>query len=82
MMRTEELQDRLCSIFAETLNLDEAVSPDVDFFEMGGHSLLATRIAGRIRDELQLKVRVIQFFDNPTPRSLAVTIAADNPEIH
>lgn len=42
MMRIKELQDRLCSIFADTLNLDGAVSPDVDFFELGRHSLLAT----------------------------------------
>jgi amino acid adenylation domain-containing protein/non-ribosomal peptide synthase protein (TIGR01720 family) len=64
---TEEV---LCSLFADLLGLEE-VGIDVDFFDHGGHSLLATRLTGRIRNRLDVDVKVTTVFRNPTVAQLA-----------
>ncbi|MDN3028479.1 non-ribosomal peptide synthetase [Streptomyces sp. S.PB5] len=68
--RTEEV---LCRLYADLLGLDE-VGIDVDFFDLGGHSLLATRLIGRIRNELDVDVKVTTVFRSPTVAQLAVHI--------
>ncbi|MFZ4185399.1 amino acid adenylation domain-containing protein, partial [Streptomyces pseudogriseolus] len=67
---TEEV---LCRLFAELLGLEE-VGIDIDFFDHGGHSLLATRLTGRIRNELDVDVKVTTVFRHPTAAQLAVQI--------
>ncbi|MEW2159999.1 amino acid adenylation domain-containing protein [Streptomyces sp. NPDC007189] len=67
---TEEV---LCRLFADLLGVEE-VGIDVDFFDHGGHSLLATRLTGRIRNELDVDVKVTTVFRNPTVAQLAVQI--------
>ncbi|MFD0376783.1 amino acid adenylation domain-containing protein [Streptomyces sp. NPDC127112] len=68
---TEEV---LCRLFAELLGVEE-VGIDVDFFDHGGHSLLATRLTGRIRNALDVDVKVTTVFRNPTAARLAEQIA-------
>ncbi|MCF3179256.1 amino acid adenylation domain-containing protein [Streptomyces polychromogenes] len=68
---TEEV---LCRLFAELLGVQE-VGIDVDFFDHGGHSLLATRLTGRIRNALDVDVKVTTVFRNPTVARLAEQIA-------
>ncbi|MFJ8211213.1 amino acid adenylation domain-containing protein [Streptomyces sp. NPDC096033] len=68
---TEEV---LCRLFAELLGVEE-VGIDVDFFDHGGHSLLATRLTGRIRNALDVDVKVTTVFRNPTVARLAEQIA-------
>ncbi|HEU5472375.1 MAG TPA: amino acid adenylation domain-containing protein [Actinophytocola sp.] len=67
---TEEV---LCRLFAELLGVAE-VGIDVDFFSHGGHSLLATRLIGRIRNELNVDVKVTTVFRSPTVAQLAAQI--------
>ncbi|MFF0885028.1 amino acid adenylation domain-containing protein [Streptomyces sp. NPDC003456] len=67
---TEEV---LCRLFAELLGVAE-IGIDADFFDRGGHSLLATRLAGRIRNELDVDVKVTTVFRNPTVAQLASRI--------
>ncbi|NGN63412.1 amino acid adenylation domain-containing protein [Streptomyces sp. A7024] len=66
-------EEVLCRLFAELLGMEE-VGIDVDFFGHGGHSLLATRLIGRIRNELNVDVKVTTVFRNPTVAQLAEQI--------
>jgi acyl carrier protein len=66
-------EEVLCRLFAELLGVEE-VGIDIDFFEHGGHSLLATRLIGRIRNELNVDVKVTTVFRNPTVAQLAPRI--------
>jgi amino acid adenylation domain-containing protein len=66
-------EEVLCRLFADLLGVQE-VGIDVDFFKNGGHSLLATRLIGRIRNELDVDVKVTTVFRNPTVAQLAERI--------
>jgi amino acid adenylation domain-containing protein/non-ribosomal peptide synthase protein (TIGR01720 family) len=66
-------EEVLCRLFAELLGVEE-VGIDVDFFAHGGHSLLATRLIGRIRNELDVDVKVTTVFRNPTVAQMAARI--------
>ena len=66
-------EEVLCRLYADLLGLEE-VGIDVDFFDLGGHSLLATRLTGRIRNELDVDVKVTTVFRSPTVAQLAVQI--------
>ncbi|MEV7543508.1 amino acid adenylation domain-containing protein [Streptomyces sp. NPDC089915] len=67
-------EETLCGLFADLLGVDE-IGIDVDFFDHGGHSLLATRLTGRIRNALDVDVKVTTVFRNPTVAQLAEQIA-------
>ncbi|MET9608865.1 amino acid adenylation domain-containing protein [Streptomyces sp. NPDC006512] len=66
-------EEVLCRLFADLLDVEE-VGIDVDFFDHGGHSLLATRLIGRIRNALDVDVKVTTVFRNPTVAQLAEQI--------
>ncbi|MEV8320774.1 amino acid adenylation domain-containing protein [Streptomyces sp. NPDC059900] len=66
-------EEVLCRLFAELLGVAE-VGIDIDFFDHGGHSLLATRLIGRIRNELNVDVKVTTIFRSPTVAQLAERI--------
>jgi acyl carrier protein len=66
-------EEVLCRLFAELLGVEE-IGIDVDFFAHGGHSLLATRLIGRIRNELDVDVKVTTVFRNPTVAQMAARI--------
>ncbi|MGW5410376.1 amino acid adenylation domain-containing protein [Actinomadura geliboluensis] len=70
----DEREEVLCRLFAELLEM-ERIGIDADFFALGGHSLLATRLIGRIRNELNLDVKVATVFRNPTVAQLAARLA-------
>ncbi|AOR31555.1 non-ribosomal peptide synthetase [Streptomyces fodineus] len=63
-------EEVLCRLFAELLGREE-IDIDTDFFAVGGHSLLATRLTGRIRNALNVDVKVTTVFRNPTVARLA-----------
>ncbi|GAA0297708.1 hypothetical protein GCM10010302_40430 [Streptomyces polychromogenes] len=67
-------EETLCGLFADLLGVEE-IGIDVDFFDHGGHSLLATRLTGRIRNALDVDVKVTTVFRNPTVAQLAEQIA-------
>nr|WP_275410164.1 non-ribosomal peptide synthetase [Streptomyces sp. SID14478] len=71
-------EEVLCRLFAELLGVAE-VGIDIDFFDHGGHSLLATRLIGRIRNELDVDVKVTTVFRNPTVAQLAARIEEPAP---
>lgn len=63
----------LCSLFQDLLHVPD-VGPDDDFFALGGHSLLAARLANRIRESLDMDLRLVEVFSDASVRGLARTI--------
>ncbi|MBQ1047289.1 non-ribosomal peptide synthetase [Micromonospora sp. C51] len=56
------LEDLLCGLVAETLEITE-VTPQDNFFELGGHSVLAAKLASRMRKELGVTVPMRSVFE-------------------
>ncbi|MFB6892597.1 amino acid adenylation domain-containing protein [Kitasatospora sp. NPDC056327] len=67
----------LCRLFAEVLGVPR-VGVDDNFFDLGGHSLLAMRLAGRIREELNVPVQVATLMAAPTVAAAAARIGTDS----
>ena len=68
-----ETEEVLTGIWVELLHLDRVGIHD-NFFELGGHSLLATQVLQRMRDALQIELRLRSLFESPTVAELAELI--------
>ncbi|MEU2980165.1 condensation domain-containing protein [Streptomyces hirsutus] len=69
---------RLCTLFAEALELDH-VTPDTDFFLAGGHSLSALALAVSAEESFGVRVRVRDVVEAATPQLLAARLAELSP---
>jgi len=65
-----EIETKLCAIFAQVLGRDQ-VGIDENFFRIGGHSLLAARAAVRISDAFGVEFELSTFLETPTVMGLA-----------
>jgi acyl carrier protein len=65
-----EIETRLCAVFAEVLGRRQ-VGIDENFFRIGGHSLLAARAAARISDGFGVELELLTFLEMPTVVALA-----------
>ncbi len=61
----DEYQIRLSQLWNDVLNTEVKYSED-NFFELGGNSLLAVRLVNRISTEFNIKIDVINIFENQT----------------
>jgi amino acid adenylation domain-containing protein len=52
-----------------------AVGRDDNFFDLGGHSLALAAVHERLQDELAVLIPLVELFENPTPRTLAASLA-------
>jgi len=69
------LEDKLCQIWAETLNINQdKVGANDDFFHLGGDSILAIRLVSKINKELSTQVKVRNIFEQKTISALAKII--------
>jgi amino acid adenylation domain-containing protein len=68
------LEERLCELFREVLNVPEVGIHD-NFFTMGGHSLLVAQLLARTRREFGVEISLQTFFQAPTVADVAVAVA-------
>jgi hypothetical protein len=68
------IEKQLASIWAEVLRREKVGIYD-NFFELGGHSLLAVSMISRVRDALNVDLKVRSLFEAPTVAGLALTCA-------
>ena len=70
---TTAVEKSLAEIWAEVLEL-ERVGVNDNFFDLGGHSLLVTQVISRLRETLQIELKLNEFFEAPTVSGLAQVI--------
>ncbi len=76
-----ELEIKLCAIWAAVLNLEkDLVSIDSNFFQLGGHSLKATILVSKIHQCFDVKVPLVEIFRTPRIRELADYIKGKSKE--
>ncbi len=68
------LEDQLCQIWQQVLQLEQVGVQD-NFFELGGHSLLLVQVHNRIRQVLGQQLTVVELFEYPTIRALAIYLS-------
>jgi len=68
-----ELEQTLCALFSDVLEIDQVGRLD-HFFDLGGHSLLAVRLMERIHASVSTAPTIPAFFAEPTPAALAALI--------
>jgi acyl carrier protein len=52
----------------------KSISVDGNFFELGGHSLKAIQIVNSIAKHFEVKIKLVDFFENPSIQQQAKLI--------
>lgn len=68
-----QLEQQLCGLFSEVLEIDRVGRLD-HFFDLGGNSLLAVRLMERVHGAISSTPTIPAFFAEPTPAALASLI--------
>lgn len=68
-----EAEQLVADVWAAVLGVSSVWQGD-NFFALGGHSLAATRVAGRLREALDLPVAVKLLFDHPVLADFAAAL--------
>jgi len=66
-----DAEEQLCELWSELLGFDE-IGTDDNFFEMGGTSLKGVALISLIQSRLGMNVSVVNLFEKPTPKGLAL----------
>ena len=74
------LAQSLLAIWRQAFGI-EAISPEDNFFELGGDSLLATQLTAVVRDQLGVKLRLSDLFENPKFSDLLASLEAKGVDI-
>ncbi|WP_228435878.1 non-ribosomal peptide synthetase [Chryseobacterium pennipullorum] len=74
-----ELQHNLAGIYGEVLGLDpKSISIHDDFFRLGGNSIMAIKVISKIRQHLNIQVKIAELFKEKTIRKLFASIINDD----
>ncbi|OEJ36725.1 non-ribosomal peptide synthetase [Streptomyces agglomeratus] len=65
---------RVLEAFRQVLD-QPGLGADDDFFQAGGHSLLATRLVHMVREELEVRLSIADFYECGTARDVAGLVA-------
>ncbi|MCX6584773.1 MAG: amino acid adenylation domain-containing protein [Candidatus Aminicenantes bacterium] len=72
-----EIEEQIAAIWSEVLGIEKSkLSVNANFFDAGGHSLKMMIMVARIHKVLNLKLELMQIFQNPTIRGIASLIEA------
>jgi amino acid adenylation domain-containing protein/FkbH-like protein/thioester reductase-like protein len=69
------VEEQLAAIWQQVLAVERVGRHD-NFFELGGHSLLALKALLRINQSLNMTLRVVDIYQNPTIQELAARVVA------
>jgi amino acid adenylation domain-containing protein len=77
---TNEVEERLASIWSEVLGIDrENIGIDGNFFSLGGHSLRAAMMLPKIQSAFGVTLPLAEIFRTPTIRQIAHFISQHRP---
>jgi amino acid adenylation domain-containing protein len=70
-----EIEEKMVDIWSEVLGIEKnGIGIDSDFFELGGHSLTATIMVGRIHQEFNVKLPLVEVFETSSIRMISEAI--------
>jgi acyl carrier protein len=72
------VEELVAALWSELLGI-ETVGRSDNFFELGGHSLLATQLISRLREQLQIELPLMRFFEAPTVEGCACALMDQEP---
>jgi amino acid adenylation domain-containing protein len=64
-----EAERKIAAMWQDVLHV-ERVGLDDNFFELGGHSLLMVQVFGRLRQEIDPAITMVELFEYPTVRAM------------
>ena len=74
-----DLERSLLQIWKEILDLQN-IGLDDDFFVLGGHSLNVIRLMSRLQERLGIRLKMADFFENPTVTGMVSVINQSNSQ--
>jgi amino acid adenylation domain-containing protein len=69
-----EIEEAIARHWRAVLGIATAGRDD-NFFDLGGHSLALAAVHERLQAELAVPIPLVELFENPTPRTLAASLA-------
>ncbi len=75
------IQLRLKAIILEILSIDD-IAIDDNFFKLGGHSLLAIGFISKVNQEFETDIKLKDFFENPTLRSIDKILLSSKGKVY
>ncbi|MEU6784673.1 amino acid adenylation domain-containing protein [Nonomuraea angiospora] len=76
----DQLVDSLVALWKVMLNRTD-LGPNSHFFALGGHSLLAVKLLQEIKRATQIRLKLKDIFEEPTPAGLARRLQAANANL-
>ncbi|MGI5239090.1 acyl carrier protein [Dactylosporangium sp. CA-139066] len=71
-----DLVEQVLTIWRSVIGADVPIDVDSHLLDVGATSISVVRIRSRVRSELGKELDLIDLLDHPTPREMAVAIAA------
>jgi malonyl CoA-acyl carrier protein transacylase len=72
----EPLVEGIIDLYKEILQKED-LNEHTSFFAAGGHSLLAVQFLSQLRARFQIRLKMREFFENSTPRTLFTALRQD-----